>query len=116
MLLLVRMPVNQGRYDSEETRKAYIFCLDSASFDCGMPVSSGPRGRRNPESQANGAGIRISPLGIFGITCHLGKEMGTGKLFVAQGRAGPSDSNDPHASELLAQIQAEREKQATVKS
>lgn len=33
-----------------------------------------------------------------------------------QGRSGPQDSNDPHASELLAQFQAERERQAAVKS
>ena len=31
-----------------------------------MTVSSGLRGRPNPDSQANGAMMRISPLGIFG--------------------------------------------------
>ena len=65
-LLLARMLANQGRYDSEEARKAYLFWLDSGPFDCGMTVSSGLRGRPNPESQANGAMMRISPLGIFG--------------------------------------------------
>ncbi len=40
--------------------------LDSRPFDCDMTVASGLRGRPNPDSQANGAMMRISPLGIFG--------------------------------------------------
>jgi ADP-ribosylglycohydrolase len=31
-----------------------------------MTISVGLRGNPNPESQANGAMMRISPLGIFG--------------------------------------------------
>jgi len=70
-LLLARMLADQGKYDPEEARKAYVFWLDSAPFDCGMTVSSGLRGRPNPESQANGAMMRISPLGIFGVNHDL---------------------------------------------
>ena len=65
-LLLARMLADQGRYDPEEARKAYLFWLDSNPFDCGMTISRGLRGRPNPDSQANGAMMRISPLGIFG--------------------------------------------------
>jgi len=65
-LLLARMLADQGRYDPDEARKTYVFWLDSGPFDCGMTVSSGLRGRPNPDSQANGAMMRISPLGIFG--------------------------------------------------
>lgn len=65
-LLLARMLADQGRYDPEEARKAYMFWLDSGPFDCGMTVAGGLRGRPNPDSQANGAMMRISPLGIFG--------------------------------------------------
>ena len=65
-LLLARMLVDQGKYDQEKARKAYVYWLDSGPFDCGMTVSSGLRGRPNPDSQANGAMMRISPLGIFG--------------------------------------------------
>ena len=43
-----------------------MFWLDSGPFDCGMTVAGGLRGRPNPDSQANGAMMRISPLGIFG--------------------------------------------------
>lgn len=65
-LLLARLLVDQGKYDPMEARKAYISWLDSGPFDCGMTVSSGLRGCPNPDSQANGAMMRISPLGIFG--------------------------------------------------
>ena len=54
-LLLARMLVDQGWYDPEEARKAYLFWLDSDPFDCGMTIYRGLRGRPNPDSQANGA-------------------------------------------------------------
>jgi ADP-ribosyl-[dinitrogen reductase] hydrolase len=38
----------------------------SNPFTCGMTISAGLRGNPNPDSQANGAMMRISPLGIFG--------------------------------------------------
>ena len=65
-LLLARMLADQGRYHPEEARKAYLFWLGSDPFDCGSTVYSGLRGRPNPDSQANGAMMRVSPLGIFG--------------------------------------------------
>jgi len=65
-LLLARMLAEQGRYDREEARQAYIFWLDSMPFDIGNTVFSGLRGHHNQTSQANGAMMRISPLGIFG--------------------------------------------------
>ncbi len=65
-LMLARMLADQGSYDAESARKAYRFWLESAPFDCGITVSSGLRGRPNLDSQANGALMRISPLGIFG--------------------------------------------------
>lgn len=65
-LLLARMLVDQGRYDPGEARLAYIFWLDSGPFDCGRTVCDGLRDRPDPVSQANGAMMRISPLGIFG--------------------------------------------------
>ena len=64
--MLARMLAEQRRYDAEEARKAYRFWLDSRPFDCGNTVYVGLRGRPNSESQANGALMRISPLGIFG--------------------------------------------------
>jgi ADP-ribosylglycohydrolase len=60
------MLADQGRYDPEEARKAYVFWLNSGPFDYGATVASGLRDRPDPDSQANGAMMRISPLGIFG--------------------------------------------------
>jgi ADP-ribosyl-[dinitrogen reductase] hydrolase len=65
-LMLARMLVKQGRYDAEEGHKAYRYWLDSAPFDCGRTILSGLHGRPDPDSQSNGALMRISPLGIFG--------------------------------------------------
>ena len=65
-LLLARMLAEHESYDPGEARKAYVFWLQSDPFDCGGTIYRGLRGRPNPESQANGALMRISPLGIFG--------------------------------------------------
>ena len=70
-LMLARMLAETGRYEREEARQAYIFWLDSKPFDCGYTVAGGLRGRHNPDSQANGAMMRISPLGIFGANHEL---------------------------------------------
>ena len=70
-LMLARMLADMGQYDREAARQAYIFWLDSGPFDRGATVSSGLRGRHNPRSQANGALMRISPLGIFGANHEL---------------------------------------------
>ena len=63
--------LKQRRYSPEEARKAYVFWLNSSPFDCGGTVSAGLRGKPNLESQANGALMRISPLGVFGCNYDL---------------------------------------------
>lgn len=70
-LMLARMLAEHGRYDCEAARLAYVFWLDSGPFDCGSTVAGGLRGRHNPDSQANGAMMRVSPLGIFGANYEL---------------------------------------------
>ncbi len=65
-LLLARNLASQGKFDREEMRKAYVFWLNSDPFDVGNTIRSGLKGRPDPGSQANGAMMRISPLGIFG--------------------------------------------------
>ena len=65
-LLLARMLAEHESYDPEKAREAYVFWLESGPFDCGDTIYRGLRGRPNPDSQANGALMRISPLGIFG--------------------------------------------------
>lgn len=65
-LTLARTLVERGRYDREAVRRAYVSWLESGPFDCGTTIAAGLTGRSNPDSQANGALMRISPLGIFG--------------------------------------------------
>jgi ADP-ribosylglycohydrolase len=70
-LMLARMLVDQGTYDAKKALEAYISWLDSGPFDCGSTVAAGLRGKPNHNSQANGALMRISPLGIFGVNHNL---------------------------------------------
>jgi ADP-ribosylglycohydrolase len=65
-LMLARSLAELGRYDSAEVRKSYVFWLSSGPFDCGNTVRSGLNGHLLGDSQANGALMRVSPLGIFG--------------------------------------------------
>ena len=65
-LLLARSLVSHGTFDKKAAEKAYVFWLESNPFDIGNTILSGLTGRRSPDSQANGAMMRISPLGIFG--------------------------------------------------
>jgi ADP-ribosylglycohydrolase len=70
-LLLARMLIRIGYYKPEEALKQYQYWLSSGPFDCGMTISAGLRGNLNHDSQANGALMRISPLGIFGANFEL---------------------------------------------
>lgn len=72
-LLLARMLTDRGAYHPAVALQAYQFWLDSGPFDCGMTISAGLRGRPDPNSQANGAMMRVSPLGIFGANHPLEK-------------------------------------------
>jgi ADP-ribosylglycohydrolase/fructose-1,6-bisphosphatase/inositol monophosphatase family enzyme len=82
-LLLARTLATAGTFDAEQVARAYHFWLHSRPFDCGMTVTRALRGiapanieagraaeaamrAANGESQANGALMRISPLGIWG--------------------------------------------------
>ncbi len=70
-LALARTLVEQAAYDPDRARAAYIDWLNSHPFDCGNTVLSGLSGQPQFQSQANGAMMRISPLGIFGATREL---------------------------------------------
>jgi len=65
-LLLARSLVEEKTYSPEKVLERYQYWLHSEPFDCGMTIASGLNGNLNHESQANGALMRISPLGIFG--------------------------------------------------
>ncbi len=64
-LALARTIAKTGSYDQNAARSAYVDWLESDPFDAGNTVTSGLRGMLNFNSQANGALMRISPLGIY---------------------------------------------------
>ena len=64
-LALARSILRTGQYDEREAERAYEDWLNSNPFDVGSTIGSALRGRKNPESQANGALMRVSPLGIY---------------------------------------------------
>ncbi len=65
-LMMARSLVERGRYDAEAVLAGYQFWLDSMPFDCGNTIRGALREHLNPGSEANGAMMRVSPLGIFG--------------------------------------------------
>lgn len=64
-LALARTIVRLGDYDLRQAGLAYKQWLDSHPFDVGNTIRGSLRGAKNPDSQANGALMRVSPLGIF---------------------------------------------------
>jgi ADP-ribosylglycohydrolase/fructose-1,6-bisphosphatase/inositol monophosphatase family enzyme len=69
-LALARSLSRNGRYAEEDVAKSYVAWLHSGPFDCGGTTRAGIRaleaGRTaSSNSQANGALMRVSPIGIF---------------------------------------------------
>ncbi len=67
-LLLARTLVRADRYHGEAAWAAYEFWLMSRPFDLGQTIAQALGGQPNLQSQANGALMRVAPLGIFGAT------------------------------------------------
>lgn len=65
-LTLARTLVRDGTFDAEAVFDSYRRWLSSSPFDVGAATVAGLRGQPDPESQSNGALMRVSPLGIFG--------------------------------------------------
>jgi ADP-ribosylglycohydrolase len=65
-LMLARCLVTKGTYTPESAFEAYVQWKNSHPFDMGYATRSALSGSPNPDTQANGALMRISPLGIFG--------------------------------------------------
>jgi ADP-ribosylglycohydrolase len=65
-LALARTLVAKNTYDAKTVRLAYLDWLASPPFDSGGTTRAGLSGGSTLGSQANGALMRISPLGIFG--------------------------------------------------
>lgn len=67
MTLALAMSILKNKtYDSDQAKSFYLEWLQSNPFDCGITTATGLNGSPNLDSQANGALMRISPIGIFG--------------------------------------------------
>lgn len=65
IMMLVSM-LDRGFYSAEVARQAYTVWKDSGPLDIGITIFGALEGTYNPHSQANGALMRITPLGIYG--------------------------------------------------
>ena len=65
-LMLARSLVAEGTYNRDKVFQSYVYWLRSGPFDCGTATRTGLTGKPIADTQANGALMRISPLGIFG--------------------------------------------------
>lgn len=66
-LMLARSLVAEGTYNREKVFESYVFWFKSNPFDCGNATRHGLTGSPLQDTQANGALMRISPLGIYGV-------------------------------------------------
>lgn len=74
-LILARTLVDRGFYSSVIMRGMYRYWLDSKPFDLGKTTQQGIIGKHIFSSQANGALMRVSPIGIFGANKDPGQVM-----------------------------------------
>ena len=66
-LMLARSLVEQGKFDADAVREAYMVWWRSPAFGFGRTTQNAlEHGSFDPNAQTNGALMRISPLGIFG--------------------------------------------------
>ena len=65
-LALARSLVRNDRFSIEDIRASYVRWYRSGPFDIGRTTACGLEGDPILDSQANGALMRVSPLGIFG--------------------------------------------------
>ncbi len=65
-IMMLQSILSQGSYSQALVRKAYQRWRNAAPEDIGITICGALDGRMNPNSQANGALMRCTPLGILG--------------------------------------------------
>jgi ADP-ribosyl-[dinitrogen reductase] hydrolase len=65
-ITLARTLIHHGFYSSTIMRSMYCYWLNSQPFDVGRTIQNGLLDMPDFHSQANGALMRVAPLGIFG--------------------------------------------------
>lgn len=64
-IALLRSLVITGGFSAKEAAKQYRHWVQTEPDDVGITISGALRGCMNPDSQANGALMRVAPLGIY---------------------------------------------------
>ena len=64
-IALLRSLLNEHGFNTLAARAQYIDWLSTGPCDVGLTISSALNGSYNPDSQANGALMRVAPIGIF---------------------------------------------------
>ena len=64
-IALLRSLLNEQGYNSMATQAQYIDWLSSKPRDVGITIRYALKGDFNPDSQANGALMRVAPIGIY---------------------------------------------------
>ncbi len=108
-LALARCLAEDQDYHPDHVRSAYVCWLNSEPFDVGQTVRAGLQGVPLPNSQANGAMMRISPLGIFGSRFSIGQVMEWARMDARQTHVHPVcvEANAIFAAALSACIRYE---------
>ena len=66
-IVLAKSMIEQGTVDNEDIRRGYMRWLDASPSDIGTTILTALReGVLNPDSQANGALMRVAPIGVAG--------------------------------------------------
>lgn len=65
-IMMLQSILSHGSYSQSMVRKAYQRWRNAGPEDIGITICGALDGRMNPNSQANGALMRITPLGILG--------------------------------------------------
>lgn len=68
VIMMIQSIIGQGRYSQSQVRKAYQRWRNSGPESIGITICSALDGYLNSSSQANGALMRCSPLGVLGCT------------------------------------------------
>ena len=65
-IIMLHTMLQRGLYSQEAVKEAYQTWKNSGPLDIGITIFGALEGKFNPNSQANGALMRITPLGVFG--------------------------------------------------
>lgn len=74
-MMLIRSLQRQGTFDADDVLRGYVHWYSTGPFDIGATCAQALAGEGlNEDSQANGALMRVSPLGVFGARADVGAE------------------------------------------